>query len=193
MSSTTAAAVKLLALVALLASISLLPLFWVAIIAGSAASFVATHGVSWPRFLRRYIPILAISLVMAAGSWWSLPKGNSDLTLLSACRAAVAAFVLVAFAEKTSMSEFLAGMKALRVPSLLVTSLTLMLRSLEILNGERKALLRSRAARGGERSSLFAEWASRAGLVGLLLTRAVDRSERVHRAMKARSWRTESG
>jgi cobalt/nickel transport system permease protein len=193
MSSTTAAALRILAIVALLASIAVLPLLWVALVGGAAASFVATLGVSWGRFLRRFVPILAISLVMAAGSWWSLPRSNSDMMVLAASRAAVASFVLVAFAEKTSLTDFLIGMRTLRMPSLLVTSLMLMLRSLEILNDERKAILRSRAARGGERLGLISEWTSRAGLIGLLMSRSVDRAERVHRAMKARSWQAERG
>ena len=98
----------------------------------------------------------------------------------------------MAFGEITSLTAVFRGMRALGVPQLLTTALGLMLRSIDILAEERQSLLRSRAARGGEQSSRWREWRDRAGLVGLLMVRAAGRSERVHRAMKARRWASES-
>jgi len=193
MNAANVAAWKLVGLFATLAFIAVAPPFFVALVGGIGLTYAAMSGILWRRFLRRMTPILAIALVMAAGSVWSRSFPDDERAFQAAFRALVAGCLLVAFSERTAMSDVLLGMKRLRVPSLLVTSLMLMLRSLDILNDERRAILRSRAARGGKKASMIAEWSGRASLVGLLLMRAVDRSERIHRAMKSRGWAAERG
>jgi cobalt/nickel transport system permease protein len=193
MNASNAAAWKLVGLFAVLAFIAVAPPFFVALAGGIGMTYTVMGGIESRRFLRRLTPILAITAVMAAGSVWSRSFPDDERAFQAAFRALVAGCLLVAFSERTAMSDVLLGMKRLRLPSLLVTSLMLMLRSLDILNDERRAILRSRAARGGEKTSMLAEWRGRAGLVGLLLMRAVDRSERIHRAMKSRGWAAERG
>jgi cobalt/nickel transport system permease protein len=193
MNAANSAAWKLIGLFAVLAFIAVASPFFVALIGGIGMGYAAMGGIAWGRFLRRATPILTITMVMAAGSIWTRPLANDDRAVQAAFRALVAGCLVVAFSGRTGMSEVLLGLKRLRFPSLLATSLMLMLRSLDILNDERRAILRSRAARGGERVSMIDEWRGRAGLVGLLLMRASDRSERIYRAMKSRGWAAERG
>ena len=182
------AAAKIAGLITLLVVVATAPIWWIAPFPLIVLLGIASGAMQWRRFLRRLLPILLIAMVMACGAAWSHVGRTEMLAARSAVRALIAGSLLIAFAETTSLGDVFAGMKALRMPALLTSSLALMLRSIDVLGEERKALLRSRAARGGERRSWWAEWRGRAGLVGLLLMRAVDRSERVHRAMKARGW-----
>jgi len=182
--------VKLLILLAALVVIAAGPMPWVLLVAAPFLVAALLGSCQWKRFGRRLVPILVIAFVMGSAALWS-HAGDSRRPLEAALRAVAAGCVLVAFGEMTSLSEVLRGMSALGVPPLLTGSLALMLRSIDVLAEERRALLRSRAARGGRRSSWWGDWRERAGLVGLILVRAADRSERVHRAMSARGWSTE--
>jgi cobalt/nickel transport system permease protein len=188
MNRSSRAALKLIGLIVVLIAIAVSPIPWVLITAAACLAVVVVANVRWRRMFRRFIPIVAVAAVMGIGAFWSLADSAGRRPFEAPIRAIAAGCVLVVFGELTSLTEVFLGMKTLRVPSLLTSSLALMLRSIDVIGEERKALLRSRAARGGERSSWSLEWRDRAGLVGLLLLRAVDRSERVHRAMKARGW-----
>ena len=193
MTSPTRAAWKLVGLFGALIVVAASPIQWAIVIAAAALLMGFLFGVCWPRAMIRLIPIVLIAAIMGLGAFWSLSSGPGTHAVEASSRAISAGFVLVVFSEISSLNEIFLGMKTLHVPSLLTSSLALMLRSIDVLREERTALLRSRAARGGERSSVWAEWHGRAGLVGLLLIRAVDRSERVHRAMKARGWSADPG
>jgi len=188
MTRSSRAAWKLIGLLGVLILIAVFPIPWAMIFSAACLSVTLMTPVRWRRMLGRMIPIVAVAAVMGLGAFWSQIDSAGHRPFDAPLRAVAAGCVLVLFGELTSMTEVFLGMKALHVPSLLTNSLALMLRSIDVIGEERTALLRSRASRGGERSSWSSEWRGRAGLVGLLLLRSVDRSERVHRAMKARGW-----
>jgi energy-coupling factor transporter transmembrane protein EcfT len=186
-----APAAKLIGLLVLLVFAAAAPLLWTFALFPVLAVVGVIVPIQWRRFVRRLAPIIVIAGVMGIGAFWSHSGASSRRPLEAAVRAVVAGCVLAAFGETTSLIEVIRGMRALGTPALLTSALGLMLRSIDVLGDEREALLRSRAARGGERASRWDEWRGRAGLIGILLMRAVDRAERVHRAMKARGWSAE--
>lgn len=188
MNRSSLATLKLVGLIGMLVAIAVSPIPWALTIGAVSVSTVALARVRWRRMFARLIPVVAVAVLMGLGAFWSLGDIAGHRPFDAPLRAVAAGCVLVVFGELTSLTEVFLGMKTLRIPSLLTSSLALMLRSIDVIGEERKALFRSRAARGGERSSWAREWRGRAGLVGLLLLRAVDRSERVRRAMKARGW-----
>jgi cobalt/nickel transport system permease protein len=74
------------------------------------------------------------------------------------------------------------------LPSLLVTTLTLLHRYLFVLGEETSRMNKARASRSLKRSR-HAKWSLPASVIGVLFIRASERAERVYLAMCARGWK----
>jgi cobalt/nickel transport system permease protein len=121
--------------------------------------------------------------------WGPLPLTREGLTALEAV-VAKALFCLLALsllAAVTSPRDLLAALRALRVPGLLVTTLSLTLRYLSLLEEEALRMMHARDARGVppalRRRARVAGW-----MVGSLFLRSWERAERVGQALTARGF-----
>ncbi len=96
---------------------------------------------------------------------------------------------LVLLAATTPFSEIIRVLRAWRVPTLLLTTLTLMDRYLFVLVEESARMQRARTSRTFTPRSRFAVWRSLAETLGQLFVRSVARAERIYAAMCARGWK----
>lgn len=95
---------------------------------------------------------------------------------------------LAVLADRTRFTDLLAGLRALRVPALLVTALGLTERYLALLVGEARRASRAVTSRTFSRRRAGVRAASAAGAAAVFL-RATARAERVALAMRARGLR----
>lgn len=117
------------------------------------------------------------------------------ISLLVKSWLSVQAAILMTFT--TPFHDLLWGLRALRLPSVLVSIVAFMYRYLFVLGDEALRLMRARAARAAVgadgRAGGGLAWRGRVagGLVGNLTLRAFERSERIHAAMLARGFQGE--
>ncbi|GLZ39505.1 cobalt ECF transporter T component CbiQ [Actinokineospora sp. NBRC 105648] len=90
-------------------------------------------------------------------------------------------------AATTSPGELIVGLQRLRVPTMVVTIATLMLRYLEVIAAEARRMRLARISRGHDPRFLWQAGATARG-VGTLFIRSYERGERVHLAMVSRGW-----
>ncbi len=155
---------------------------------------------------RRSWPVLMVGAAALPLLWltpgvplWSLPAGPWNLAITGAgmvrvmtllLKAGMAVSAVVVLTATASFPALLEAMEALGLPPLLVSIVGLMWRSLFVLVEEVGRLQRARDSRsGGEvRGSLI--WRARVtgGMMGNLLLRALERSERIYQAMLARGY-----
>jgi cobalt/nickel transport system permease protein len=94
---------------------------------------------------------------------------------------------MLVLAWTTSAEELLRALRQLHVPALFVATLSFMNRYLYVASEELVRMRRARAARTFEHAPA-APLRTTAGLIGMLLVRSFERSERVHAAMLARGF-----
>lgn len=99
----------------------------------------------------------------------------------------------VLLTSTTTFHDLVDGLRALRLPRLMVAVIALMYRYLGVLTGEASRMLRARAARSaviGHRGGGSTVWRAKVvgGMVGALFIRSYERSERVYAAMQARGF-----
>ena len=87
------------------------------------------------------------------------------------------------------MPDLLSGLRSLRIPGLLVTTLALTYRYLFLLVDEMERMQRARRSRTFTRHRLQA-WRSLATVIAQLFVRTSERAERIYAAMCARGWKT---
>lgn len=109
------------------------------------------------------------------GAWNILVKGTLGV------------LVSLTLAATTPMRDLLVGLQRLRVPPLVTTIATLMLRYADVIAGEARRMRRSRISRGHDPRFLWQAAATARG-VGTLFVRSYERGERVHLAMLSRGW-----
>ncbi|WP_018681132.1 cobalt ECF transporter T component CbiQ [Actinokineospora enzanensis] len=90
-------------------------------------------------------------------------------------------------AATTSPGELIVGLQRLRVPNMVVTIATLMMRYLEVIGDEARRMRLARISRGHDPRFLWQVGATARG-VGTLFVRSYERGERVHLAMVSRGW-----
>ena len=90
-------------------------------------------------------------------------------------------------AATTAPHDLLLGLQRLRLPPVLVTIATLMLRYAEVIVGEAKRMRVARISRGDDPRFLWQLGATARG-IGSLFIRSYERGERVHLAMVSRGW-----
>jgi cobalt/nickel transport system permease protein len=99
----------------------------------------------------------------------------------------LAFLMMLLLAAVTHWRELLLAMSKLGVPRVLVATLLFMERYLHVLVDELGRMITARRARSFRRGSSLS-WSLMTGMLGMLLLRSVERSERVHAAMLSRGW-----
>jgi len=96
---------------------------------------------------------------------------------------------MMIMAAVTPFSEFLSGLRRIRVPALMVTTLALMSRYLFLLANELSRMKRARASRTFT-TQRTKRWYLFSTIIAQLFARTSLRAERVYAAMCARGWTT---
>lgn len=110
----------------------------------------------------------------------------------------LAVLVAVLLTSTTAVGELLRGLRALRLPRLLVAVVFFTYRYLNVIGSEGQRMMRARDSRAAElpgfKSGGTLRWRARVMgyMVGSLFTRSLERGERVHAAMQARGYDGES-
>lgn len=110
----------------------------------------------------------------------------------------LAVLVGVLLTSTTAVGELLRGLRALRLPKLLVAVVFFTYRYLNVIGSEGQRMMRARDSRAAElpgyKSGGTLRWRARVMgyMVGSLFTRSLERGERVHAAMQARGYDGES-
>jgi cobalt/nickel transport system permease protein len=105
-----------------------------------------------------------------------------------AVRSALCLLTVILVSNTTPFSKILRGLRFVRVPALLITTIALMHRYLFVLTDEAGRMRRARASRTFKRGRRF-HWNILATVVGQLFVRASERAERIYDAMCARGWK----
>jgi cobalt/nickel transport system permease protein len=118
---------------------------------------------------------LSVSVQGALAGWNILVKGTLGV------------LVSLTLAGTTTQRDLLLGLQRLRVPALLITIATLMMRYVEVIVDEARRMRVARICRGHDPRFLWQIGATARG-IGTLFIRAYERGERVHIAMLSRGW-----
>jgi cobalt/nickel transport system permease protein len=123
------------------------------------------------------VDVLGLSLSVAGlyAGWNILIKGTMGV------------LISLTLAATTPLPDLIVGLQRLRVPSIVITVMTLMLRYLDVIAGEAARMRVARLSRGGD-TRLLHQVAATARDVGSLFIRSYERGERVHLAMLSRGW-----
>jgi len=128
---------------------------------------------------------------VALGPWRGAVAGGWLTAADVAAKFALGLLALTATMATTPFASMLEAMRRLGVPRMLVTHLGFLYRYLFVLIDEAMRLRRARDLRGAARAPMGRRLAAAGGAIGSLLTRTLDRSERIHLAMSVRGWRGE--
>lgn len=118
---------------------------------------------------------LSLSVDGLLAGWNILAKGTLGV------------LISVTLAMTTPVRDLLSGLTRLRVPGMVTTIATLMVRYLEVIAAEARRMRLARVARGHDPRFLWQIGPTVRG-VGTLFLRAYERGERVHLAMLARGY-----
>jgi cobalt/nickel transport system permease protein len=118
---------------------------------------------------------VSVSSAGALAGWNILVKGTLGV------------LVSLTLAATTPQRDLILGLHRLRVPSLVITIATLMLRYVEVIVDEARRMRVARICRGHDPRFLWQVGATARG-IGTLFIRAYERGERVHVAMVSRGW-----
>ncbi len=113
----------------------------------------------------------------------TVTSAGLHLFLTLAAKVALALLVLVALAATTPFARLVGAARGLGLPRALAAVLAMTYRYLFVIGDEGRRMRRAAAARGAGRRLRLKTAAS---LLQALLLRAIERAERVHRAMRAR-------
>jgi len=183
------AGVKLGAALLLVVAIALTPLpaWWLFVLAGAVllALAVAARQPFGP-LLRRLLWLEPLVLGVALLALLS-PGGLMQFAAVLV-RSTLCLLAMLLLASTTPFASLLAVLARLRVPALLVTTLALMYRYLDVLADEAQRLLRARRSRTFDRRR-WRGWATLATVISQLFVRSAARAERIYGAMLARGLR----
>ena len=159
---------------------------WFAALAAILVMLVAASRIPWTfivqRLLQLEIFVIGVSLLAL------FQPGGLQLFALLVIRATVCLAVLVLFCNTTRFSDLLLILRALRLPGMLVTTLSLMYRYVFVLIDEKERMERARASRTFAARRTWI-WQHGASLIAQLFLRSVTRAERIYAAMCARGWK----
>ncbi len=200
---------KFVATVAYIVALSALPAgaWWaLAALAALAMAAVGLSRLPWHVLLARtglalpFVGLVALSVpfVRAGEPLWALQWGPLALTVTREglvamatilAKAWLAIWMSVLLVATTSLPALLQALWLLRLPPILCTTLTLMIRYLFVLADEAARLQTARAARSAGRGRGVVWRALVLGhMVGSLLIRSIARAERIYLAMVARGY-----
>jgi cobalt/nickel transport system permease protein len=101
----------------------------------------------------------------------------------------ISLFTMVILVTTTRFSDILRVFWSLRIPNVLVTTISLMYRYLFLILDEMTRMTRARASRTFS-PGRWLTWHSLANVIGHLFVRTSERAERIYAAMCARGWKT---
>lgn len=130
--------------------------------------------------LEPFILGVALLALTGPGGW------RAALLLMARCTLCLA--IMLTLAATTPFWRLMGVLRALHVPTLLVTVMSLMYRYLFLLVDEAHRLRRARASRAFRPVTRWEHWRASASTIGHLFIRTSDRAERVYDAMRARGW-----
>lgn len=114
--------------------------------------------------------------------------GGWRLLVFLVARSTVCLTAMVLLANTTPFADVLRVLKAARVPTLLVTTMSLMYRYVFVLFDEMGRMKRARVSRTFTRRRTRA-WQSAASVASELFIRSSERADRIYAAMCARGWK----
>ena len=128
---------------------------------------------------------------------WTITATDAGLMRFASImlRSWISVQMALLLAATTPFPDLMHALRHLRVPAALITIISFMYRYLFVLTDEAGRLMRARAARSAETpsgqggGSLLWRARTAGNMVGQLLLRSVERSERVYKAMAARGYR----
>ncbi len=180
---------KLVAALALVLTVVLLPPAHPLWLGGVAAGLVITAGLSripWMFLVRRLLLLEPLVIGVALLALFQPGGGRLFVFLVAKCTLCLLTMVLLA--NTTPFAELLRVLRGVRVPALLVTTLSLMHRYLFVLADEAQRMRRARLSRTFT-ARQARSWRTLATVVSQLFIRASERAERIYGAMCARGWR----
>jgi len=139
------------------------------------------------------LPFTVPGTPLAEVSGWVISREGTIRLLGIFAKSWVSVQIAILLSVVTPFPDMLWALRALRFPKPLVSIVSFMYRYLFVLLDEALRLRRARAARcaqGGQRAGGSLLWRGRVagGLVGNLLLRSFERSERIYNAMQARGF-----
>ena len=182
------AAMKLVLALGLVVTVVLLPptrLLLLGAVAVGVLLVAALSRIPWWFLARRLV--LLEPLVLGVAFLALFQPGGWHLFLFLVAKCTLCLLVMVLLANTTPFAELLQVLRTVRLPALLVTTLSLMHRYLFVLADEAQRMRRARACRTFTRGRRF-EWNALATVVSQLFIRASERAERIYGAMCARGW-----
>ncbi|MBM82123.1 MAG: cobalt ECF transporter T component CbiQ [Planctomycetaceae bacterium] len=138
------------------------------------------------RRLALFLPmlfVLSISLPASQGF-----QGGWDIMAKIIIRSIVAFTTMLWLINVMPFDELLVSLRRLRVPDILLATLSFMYRYIYVLWDELEKLTTARRARSFANDRRWTSWRTSAQMIGMLLIRALQRAERVHGAMLSRGW-----
>ena len=149
----------------------------VAIISSIPASYLLRRMI----ILEPFVLGVTVLTIFQPGGW--------RLVLVLAAKCSLCLLTMLLLSNTTPFNELLRVLRSARVPSLIVTTMSLMYRYLFVLVDETHRMKRARQSRTFFRISKRRAWQAAAATAGQLFIRASERAERVYDAMVARGWR----
>jgi cobalt/nickel transport system permease protein len=113
---------------------------------------------------------------------------SRPLVLATIIKSNLSVLALILLTWTTPFQELLLLLKRWGVPSIMVTTLTLMWRYLPVMREEVRRMQRARASRTFAQSRRL-EWSSLSDVIARLFIRTADRAERIYLAMCSRGWK----
>lgn len=165
-----------------------------------AAVSVSLTSLSARVVVRRLIPVNLFAILLLLSASWTMdvnadlpPDGSAHggltLALLLAIKANAMVLWLIVLLGTMDFITFGHALRHLRVPDKLVHLLLFTVRYVDVLHGEYLRLRMAMKMRGFRPRVSWHTYRSVGYLVGMLLVRSVDRSERILAAMKCRGFR----
>jgi cobalt/nickel transport system permease protein len=161
-------------------------------ILGFALAFLIGLSGASPRLLvLRWLGFLVLvgflTLMAAPGLSARSQVGILSAMLTILTKNSLAFLMMLVLAAVTSWHDLLRAMRRLGAPHVLVTTLQFMERYIQVLGDELGRMITARRARSFHARG-YLSWNQLTGVIGMLLLRSLERSERVHAAMSARGW-----
>jgi cobalt/nickel transport system permease protein len=190
-------------IVALLLSLSIAAAHHVETLAGALVLAVAAVPLTTLRarvVLRRLVPVNLFAVLLLASASWTMGMGSDvpreaqvgdglSLALLLALKANAMVLWVIVLLGTLDFITFGHALRHLRVPAKLVHLLLFTVRYIDVLHGEYLRLRMAMKVRGFRPRVSWHTYRSFGYLVGMLLVRSLDRSERILAAMKCRGFR----
>ena len=182
------APLKLSAAIALVLLLVTVPPTWPLFLAATAILAIVTLISRVPiRFLVKRLLLLEPFVLGVAILALFQPHGPVVFAVVVA-RTTLCILTLVLLSNTTPFSELVQVLKTLRVPSLMITTISLMHRYLFVLQEETHRMRRARASRTFTPGRAHA-WRNLSTVIAHLFVRSTERAERIYAAMCARGWK----